>query len=97
MKTSQKIILTLSIILWLAVVGTGFYFYRMYHDEMLKAQNSNKLLQIQIRLADEDNVLLQQQIDEIDEKIRRFQEDDRYQELTLWKRLREQLQSQLSS
>ncbi len=73
------------------------YFYHAFHEELTGIQNSNKLLEIQIRLAEEDNRLLQQQIDEIDEKIRRFEEDDRYQELTLWKRLREQLQSQLSS
>ena len=73
------------------------YFYHAFHEELTSIQNSNKLLEIQIRLAEEDNRLLQQQIDEIDEKIRCFEEDDRYQELTLWKRLREQLQSQLSS
>ncbi|MBQ6560504.1 MAG: hypothetical protein IJL85_06715 [Erysipelotrichaceae bacterium] len=64
---------------------------------MKEISNSNQLLEKQLQLVIKDNELISQRISEIDEKIESYRQDDKYEELALWKRLRKQLASQLSS
>ena len=77
-----------------AIGAAGYFLYDRKLDEIEKA---NDRMEEQLRLTIEDNELLNEQIAELEEKIAEFRKDDRYEELALWRRLREQLASQLSS
>ena len=96
-KKNPFSILYLSIIVILLITAIGAAGYFLYDRKLDELENANDRMEEQLRLTIEDNELLSEQIAELDKKIAQFQQDDRYEELALWRRLREQLASQLSS
>ena len=69
----------------------------MLDHKLQNKENEISHLQEQLSLTEEDNKLLQQQIEQVTERIESYQQDERYEELELWKRLREQLKERSSS
>ncbi len=87
----------LSIFVFLLILTIGSAGYFLYAGKLKEIENTNKILETKLQLAIEDNEMLSREITEIEEKIERFRQDGRYEELALWRKLREQLASQLSS
>ena len=87
----------LSIFVFLLIIAIGVLGYFLYAGKKDEIEVANSLSEKQLQLVIEDNELISEKISETDEKIERYRQDDRYEELALWKRLREQLKSQLSS
>ena len=69
----------------------------MLDHKLQNKENEISHLQEHLSLIKEDNKLLQQQIEQVTERIESYQQDERYEELELWKRLREQLKERSSS
>ena len=97
MKEKKPFLYYFSMILLLLVLCASAGLFYLFDHNLQQKENELSHLQQQLSLIEKDNELLQQQIDQITEYLESYQQDERYEELELWKKLREQLKERSSS
>ena len=97
MDRKKPFIYYFSIFLLLMTVIASMIVLFVLDHKLEEEEAQLRRMKQQYSLIEEDNKILEKQIDEITEHIEGYEQDERYEGLELWKKLREQLKEQSSS